>query len=827
VQSTTLLIVQAAKLLAVALILAEGLAHIGAGLVPFLRAGKSAALELFGCGYLLGLCVIAATLFGLGATGLFSPPAMILAGVALLFASDFRRKPRIILAGAARELLLLGPTGLSALVLGAAPALLWMMLPENEVDSFIYHLGIADQWLKSHKLLLSWVPAPFHLPTPIEMTMAIPIMLGDDRIGKTMTGLSFVATGLLFASECIRRGRRCPAWLGPLVVLASANVLWLVPITKNDISASAMVVAGALLVRRGLFLPGAVLLGSGCAAKMVYGPFIAVWCLAYRPPMVRIIPFLAVLVIPSLPWFVREYVASGNPFFLLGGALIPTFDWSEVNWASFDTYRRPFRDADSPGMAGFLAGWWSYYRLENLLLCLALPGLVAFGRFRREVLACLLGHALILAAGHHYRFLLPATWLLCLMAAAELERIPSTVLRRSVCALVAVYALTCVYMGAATRRPLLRMALLPASAARSQILTTYGKAIRDLSILNPPRLLLVGEQRCYLLPGRIVYNGCLGETPVVWKLARESRTAGELRKKFRQMGVRLVLYNCAGSKWVQKYSVSFEWTRRMAGLYSEFCRRYLDPAVMPERCDYANGGYYLYRVSDAGRPRPLDEVFFLPGAEGICYRGLGLMGAGRYVEAIPWLAEVVRDHPAVMAFRSELAFCHYMAGNFADAYRLFGPPIAKGYIDTVNVPSCAIAAYNLGRLDEAERLYRTTLARYPDHADPARVGIGSVFEARALLYMGEGRKDAAEAAIARAEEWLRLPTAYINPTVEIQRRQRLAQLAGFKGDIQRSLGHWPAAIAWYTEALRIAPDAPGTDNWRKAIGDLAVGAPGR
>ena len=857
---------RAVELGVLSLVVIEGVAQAGEAVRRFISRGNPDSLERAGTDYLVGLSALGPALLGLAAGGLFRP-VLLVATCLGLAAAGFVPGPRSILAGAVRSVVRPADgrrpgvgalaAGCAALVLGLATSLVWVLVPETEIDSYVSHLAAPDQFLKAGRILVDWVPLSFRISLPTEMVYALALILGDDRIAKCMSLAAFGAAAAVFASGCLRRGHGYSPWAGPLLAISSASLMWLAPMTKHDATAAAMIVSGFLLLRRraspvgarcersspsadlvgarcersspSADLVGALLLGAGMTAKIVYGPFAVLFFLLVLPPGRLIPPCLAVMALPELPWMAKEFFASGNPVYPFGAGLVPTFGWDARNWAVFNLRQRTLVVAEMTGVPALVRTWWGWWRTENLLFMLCLPGVLMFARRRAWAWIVVAGELGMLWFTRQPRYLLPATWLLAFLAAEEGERLVQG--RRgggAIAVAAAAWMILATSVGAlGDRWKLWGYALGDSDAVFAKVMSTYADMGKEIRQRGVSRILVVGEFRTYRLPGRVVYNGCLGETPIVWKEVGESRTTGELRKRIRQLGVRSLMYNCAGSKWVQIYSESYGWTRRMAALYSDFCRRYLELAVLPRQLDYANGGYYLYRVSDSGRLRPSDEVFFLPGAEGICYKGLELMGEGRYAEAITDLTGVVRDNPSVMAFRSTLAFCHYVTGNWATAYGLFSPPIAKGYADTVNVPSCAIVAYNVGRFDEAERLYRASLARYPDHADPARVGIGSVYAVRALRYMKEDRIDAAEAAIARAEEWLRLPTSYMNPTVETQRRQRLAQLTGFKGDIERARGRPAKAVERYREAFRIAPDVPGAENWLRVIEELSRGTGSR
>ena len=94
----------------------------------------------------------------------------------------------------------------------------------------------------------------------------------------------------------------------------------------------------------------------------------------------------------------------------------------------------------------------------------------------------------------------------------------------------------------------------------------------------------IAELRTYRIPARVLYGGMMGETPLFWKLARESRDSAHLRRKFRQLGVQVLLYNFVSEWWAAPRNSFFVWGSREISLYKEFFKRHFAVAGGSGHC---------------------------------------------------------------------------------------------------------------------------------------------------------------------------------------------------------------------------------------------------
>ena len=807
------------RLVVYALLFDELAARSGAGLLGLLGYRPRNALSRFGTGYLLGLCSLGAAMLGLALAGLLFPSLVAVAAVALVACSreGFRRDSLV--AAAVREFTAVaGPAGSAILGLALVVVLPDVLVPLLQQDSWLYHLGAPWQYLVTHKAQFDLTTGAFGFTLPVEMAYTVPILAGDDRLAKCMVASSFLAVAGLFAG---RRGAGgTAAWLGPLVALATASALWLVGESKNDMAAASLFLAGALLAEEGSFPAGFALLGLAVSSKYVYGPAAVALMVVSARGRWRALLWAPLLGLASLPWFARDFLAYGKPLapFVAHGSAF--FNWDSRNHATYLVHLKGLWAPDTMAWLALPKAWLHYVAIENLPVLLALPVLFFFRESRWPALAILAGQLVTLRAAHFPRYLLPTVMLGGFMAVRALPRLPGTRARTALMVLVAGWSL---FRAGVYRRD--NVTLLPdlakphASAVKERI-TSFGEALDIMAPLAPRRVLTVGEWRVYGIPARVVYGGMCGETPFVWKAVNESLTTADVLRKFRQAGARTILYNYAGVKWAMKRYALYLWDERMVRLYREFCFRHLSVAGASYRCEFLNGGFYVYRVDSRPRASRDPKLFYLPGAEIDYLNAVAMYEAGRFNEALAELRALVRKYPDVPAFRSSLGIIATEVGGWEESYRLLKPLVEQGMMDTTIIPSFGAAALSVGQLDFAERILKDSLNRFPGHEEEINMNLGTIAFKRALDRAIRSDIEGTAKHLGEADRYFAFQPHDPAGRVATTRRKKLAAVRGLQADVAVARKEYSKARPLFEEAWKLGPDVPGAEAWRIKVGQM-------
>jgi len=728
------------KLAGVSVLLWEIVARAGAGPLSLLPCVPARPPERFGIALLVGWSLLGLTLLGLAATGLFWRLAILVAPVALCLLSRPARSRRILLVDALASMAPLGRAGAAAAALAVLLVLPRLLVPPFGIDAWWYELGAPWQYLGVHRLILSHVPNPFHLPAPANLDFSVALALGDDRLVPWIAASCFLAAWLVFAGLS---GGGVAVWAGLLLALSTQSVAFLLYAGKSDLPAAAMIVAGALVHRSGFLGTGLLLFGFGLAAKPVAGPLVVVWLLFHPPARGTRARALALLAVPSLAWWAKTWAATGNPVYPLLWRIFPSLGWDARNAMANAFYQGPLGLAETMQLSTFPFGLLRYLTGEQFLLAISLPAVLAVSLSRRAAWAGLLGAIAILATGHIPRFAAAATWLLGFLAALEIARLPHA-WRRAALAAVALAAVLRLVADPLIPRVSLGEIAAPVPDQRAARMTAYADLVSDPELALSRRLIVVGELKTYLLPGRVIATGGIGETPLVWRIVRESWTLDEVRRRFRQLGADRLVHNFVTGDYWTDLGGPFPWADWQLALYRAFVRRHLRVASVPRRVDHVHGGFYVYRVGAEEGPGPR-ILYYLPGAEGMLARAGFLQRRGEGDAASREVARLGHLLPDVGHVRNVMAYSFRNAGRWQAAYRMYGPAIEAGMVDDENWAGFALAAERLGKTDEAAVAARRAWELYPHRRR-------EVDQLLATLEHGAGERALERGAVAEARE---------------------------------------------------------------------------
>jgi len=600
--------------------------------------------------FFFGYALLSMALFGMALASLWFPSALWTVPVLFtLFAG-----PEIPAAwrdwrGWARRIWGSAPlAGKTALV---ASALWWYPLvagPEINADCMQYHFAFPAQVLLAHKFIGRDIYLAWGYPLLVEMPNVFALL-------SHLDGLAHALRPFMALLGCAAFLRGTGLWPGPALGFGTAWLALLAPsfayvlgYSKNDaFAAGALLALAGLLFGGGLFrrepLRGPGVFASGILAGIMLAskhtllvPVFIFLAAAVKMSRHRDRPRYLALILPAVllvpaAWWAKAWLFFGDPFYPLGAVFLPGF----------------FAD---PGLAGaerplytiFIQGGrslvtlpfdaWNLVSKNSFLLIAALP----FFRLgapagTKRVLAVsaltLLGLAMAVrgSMGDLERYCLPvfALWNAVALALLARHLAPGTVRRAvggALFLLGAVFNLEIM----ATQGDFFREAPVTrwlsgrdgTEGFRERALESYGAIlpeIRKACAGGMGRLLAVGETFAWGIPVRVMGEGF--EAPLAWKSAKESPTPERVAVRWRQAGIRWILYNHMIASWNRFQVPAFVWSPGSLRRYADFARPRLALLARSGRYDPGVGSGTLYSVRSRPLPRPPSRILFLPGIE--------------------------------------------------------------------------------------------------------------------------------------------------------------------------------------------------------------------
>jgi len=802
-------------LLLLGIILTEVLLRMGNAPTRFIPMGGLSVWSRAGCNWLLGLFILGTAYLGLGLAGLLFPALIIAVPVVLASVGDNKKRAHVRLIEPLRELSGVPLPWLGGILVAAAIFAVIVASPTLftlHEDAFVYHLALPWQSLIIHRLPLEHIPFISHLPLPVDLTYMLPMVLGDDRLAKWIVASSLFAGSLFIAGQGGSGSGGLTMWLPLLLMMSADRVLQFPGMTKNDLVAAALFVVGAILWRKRSRMAGALFLGCAVAAKATCGPLAVTWMLIIGFRRGERLRLLMLFLLPMIPWLVKSWLVTGNPIFPALWRSFPSPFWGPVNQAVLDAHQ--LWEKGSEDLYALPVVWlramWRTYPLFVVLF----PLLFLTGR-ARSALALAVGGAAALKVGGMIQYVVPGLWIEAVDAGHSADRITGKIgfLLRMVLVIGAVVLLV---KGSAFRTIPWGHFSGKASVIRRVELTTYAKVIDDLRHVGFNKVLSIGGWRSYLVPGRVLFDGYWGETPMVWEAVRTSCTQNDVRRKARQWGKSLMLLNIVSIDLVSRNQRLFAWDNRMLRQYRSFCAERLRVLGVPNHIDMSNGGFYVLRFDTSSGPSTGGHPFFLPGAESSIVEARIRVARGQYAEARRAFAKVMSAAPGVAFFESQAGYMEVLTSDWRRAWSILLPAARHGYVDEYNLQSLRQAAAHLGYYDEAIELSRQCIATY-NTVEMDRIGLVTGYIDRARASLAETR---VPSAIADA----RLAATILNQVPDNPKagwawyRRRLAAfIQALYGDIALAQGRRKEAVYFYRTAIEIAPNLPESANWRRKL----------
>jgi hypothetical protein len=437
------------------------------------------------------------------------------------------------------------------------------------------------------------------------------------------------------------------------------------------------------------------------------------------------------MVLPVLPWLVRSWLFLRDPVYPLGAAWIPgLFGDPGLNGAEaalLANFVQETRDK-----ARFLLETLQLAGRNGFVLAAALPFAVA--AFSRRALPVLAASVLSLAGltfgirsglGFVDRFAMPvyALWAVAGFAAlmtglAGAGRAVRGAALAGGILLAALFHLR-VMAAQGTYAPEAPVGewlsgRLAGEPFRLRAIEAYGAilpAVRREVGARPGRVLEVGESFVWGIPARVIPESF--EPPFAWKAASESATPERISVRFRQAGVRWILYNHMLASWTRFQPTPFPWNDRMLACYERFALARLRLAASSGRCDPGVGCDWLYEVASPGTRPAASRILFLPGIESALSQPSLAWFHGALEPARAGFEAVRKVLPGVVWLDVLEAEVLLAGGRNGEAYRMARNAAQAGLEDDMSLLTWAMAASLTGKGAEAARVFARARAVCP------------------------------------------------------------------------------------------------------------------
>ena len=439
---------------------------LGRTVLAAIRLRPACRLERVPIQLTLGFGVLSMLSLVLAVAGQYRPVTVSLLVVAALASGAVRESPAV---GEARDhdtaalSPLRGPNAIEiawmALAFAAVSfALVTALASEVEYDALWYHLNLPRLWLGAGHPVDVIQEFPSLYPLTWELVFGAGLVFGGPVSAKL---LHFACLGVVAAAvalACRRYVRDGSPYVAVALLVTTPTILWEAGTAYNDLALAMFVsVAVYALARfaetgsRPWFLIAALEFGLAAATKhlALVALAIAAALLAWelwrrRMPAVQILGVTLALgataLLIAMPWYVRAWHASGNPFFpelygLFGGG--PATRWDAAAERGLANFKAHF---------GFHGGPWALLRLPwdvtvhsalfggslGPLWLMLIPANLVMGRRDRatRVLAgAVVAYVAVWASpisSYQLRFLVPIVAALALVGARAWQRVTVT-----------------------------------------------------------------------------------------------------------------------------------------------------------------------------------------------------------------------------------------------------------------------------------------------------------------------------------------------------------------------------------------------------------------
>jgi len=709
----------------------------------------------------LGWAGMGLALFALSLCGLFNWPmaAAVLAGAAGAGA----RLPRPGLRGAGR------PAATAAVL--AAPLVLVSPLfavPNSYIDTYLYHLGLPDQFLISHRYVVDWTSQAFQIPVLGEFLNVYGILIGHDSFAHLSPLVPYLAGLGLAAVWTARIAGPGAAGAALGLALTAQSVVCIILAGKNDLAEVGYCVMAMALTARGFTRHAAVMWGLACGVKMNGYAFAGLawvahegfraWGLRRRWRPDAAWPVL--VLVGAAPWLAKSFLLKGDPVWPFLSRWMPGALWDPIREEALKLGARV-----APSLSGIFSQTAAVVLDNQPILALLVAAFVlAFFSLPRTVrnggLFVIGAHLTYMALirFEYDRLSLPLLTFFCFIGTCsgaaffrKLSRLPRTLVAATI--IVAAWMPVARGLRLSSACPAANVNYLIGTVPYRRYIdmrnTTFGEVQAGLARLPGLRkAAIVCEGRCYRWPCQVRTDDMLGRN-LPWAVSREAGSVSRLKARFRQLGISHLVFNYVTESYTWPCDRPYAWDSRQLALWHDFVKAHLEPAVRPVRSDHQNGGFYVFRTVDRAR-WPAPGPFYLPGIKPLRWE----MQNSTQVVPGPDPRTAARAYaarfPDVGIFSVEVSMLSVALGDWKTAYDTMRPWYRAGMVSDVSTGCYGQACLALGKYEEAVEALGQSMRLFIDQRGVSKVLLGKALAGVAWKRLDAGSVLGAHAAALRA-----------------------------------------------------------------------------
>ncbi len=314
--------------------------------------------------------------------------------------------------------------------------------PAVSYDDLKYHLALSRRYVESHKLYPFSTTFHSYWPGNLEMLMTDAMMIGTDSAGRGILLLMLASLSGILAGFTRQTFRSFTGAVPAILLFTLPTVLSQVRVASTDLAGSFwMLGAIALLIvwldnsEPKFCLLGGAFMGFALGSKYNFmyevatvALIVIVYGIIFHRPFLTaknikvIILSAAVAALVGSPWYIRNWILTGNPVYPFYYSIFGGKNWSEgldkefMAWLKSD-YSRPALSEIS-----------SSFRKNHFHIYYLLPlSLIACGR-RKQILIILLGLSLFFAWYYlgTYQLRFGITWQVLLIMAISYGLLEAT-----------------------------------------------------------------------------------------------------------------------------------------------------------------------------------------------------------------------------------------------------------------------------------------------------------------------------------------------------------------------------------------------------------------